>query len=158
MPLTLRKAMLQDSALLLALRNDPVTVAMSITNKPVTEAEHDRWLVRVLCDTSWHVYVAMADVRVEAWQPEDWQPVGTGRLQESEPTVVTVSYAIGAPWRGRGYGGQVLDQLCEQAIRLGYGQIRALVRPRNTPSIRLLLGQQFEAENVELWTFRRSLF
>lgn len=136
--LTLRLATLADSALILTWRNDPETIAMSATQRAVTEAEHDRWYIQALTDLTVHLYVV-----------EDGEAMGMGRINE-ERGVAILSYSVDARYRGRGYGGELVAALTAKAYELGYTSIQALVRHANTASIRALLGQGFAIDPHEL--------
>ena len=154
--LMLRKATLADSSLILAWRNDPEAIAMSTTQRAVTEAEHDRWYIKVLTDITVHLYVAETDIRTEAWQPETIASVGMGRINE-ERGVAVLSYSIDKGIRGHGYGGELVAALTAKAYELGYTSIQADVRHTNTASIRALLGQGFEIELHELLRLMKEI-
>ena len=147
--LTLRKATLADSPLILAWRNDPEAVDMSGTGRAVTEAEHDRWYIKTLTAITVHLYVAEADVRTEAWQPETIAAIGMGRINE-ECGVAILSYSVDKDHRGQGYGGELVADLCAKAYELGCTSIQAVCRHANTASVRALLGQGFEIDDREL--------
>jgi RimJ/RimL family protein N-acetyltransferase len=145
--LTLRKATLADSGLLLRWRNDLEAIAMSTTSRAVTEAEHDRWFVKTLTDITVHLYVAEDPIDYGPSQP--WLPVGMGRINE-ERGVAILSYSVDANYRGQGYGGELVAALTAKAYELGFTSIQAVVRHANTASIRALLGQGYEIDPHEL--------
>jgi RimJ/RimL family protein N-acetyltransferase len=158
MSLTLRKATLADSALLFRWRNEPETVLASIVQKPVTEAEHDRWLIKVLSDKTWHLYIAENNWPRYENEPEDFgkELIGMGRLQEVGPHRAVVSYSVDAHHRVRGFGGQIVAALCVKALELGYTSLRADARRESTASIRALLAAGFEFSPVELLTLEKN--
>lgn len=153
MSLSLRKATLKDSDLLLAWRNDPDVVAWSATGRPVTEAEHDRWIMKALSDQTWHLYIAQEPVDYGPSQP--WLLVGMGRITESAPGVATLGYSIAAEHRAQGFGAALVALLCQKAYELGYLSIQAVSRHGNTASIRALLGNGFEIDQPELLQLTR---
>ena len=159
--LTLRKATLADSNLILAWRNDPETIAMSTTQRGVTEAEHDRWYIKTLTDITVHLYVAvicldgLSDAQIAQYKIglEDIEAneieIGMGRINE-ECGVAVLSYSIDKAYRGQGYGGELVADLCAKACELGCTSIQAVCRHANTASVRALLGQGFEIDDREL--------
>ena len=54
----LRTATIKDAPQLMAWRNDPLTVAMSVTKREVTTREHLAWLKRFLKQPGAHLYLA----------------------------------------------------------------------------------------------------
>jgi RimJ/RimL family protein N-acetyltransferase len=141
MSLVLRKALLSDSSLLLAWRNDPDVIASVTSQRAVTEAEHDRWLIKVLSDKTNHVYIAVIS---------DDTPIGMGRINEGAPGVAVLSYSIASEHRRDGFGSELVLELCQEAHRLGYRSIQAVARHRNTASLKCLLSNGFTIDQDEL--------
>ena len=150
--LTLRKATLADSNLILAWRNDAEAVATSTTQLAVTEAEHDRWYIKVLTDLTVHLYVAETD----GGAMEGQRSIGMGRINE-ERGVAVLSYSIDANYRGLGYGGELVAALTAKAYEFGYVSIQAVCRCSNTASVRALLRQGFEIDPPELLQLRKKI-
>jgi RimJ/RimL family protein N-acetyltransferase len=150
MPLTLRKATLADSAILLAWRNDPDVIATSASGRGVTQAEHEAWFIKTLTDCTVHVYLA-------DWL-DDYLRVtgcGMGRINE-EAGVAVLSYSIAKEWRGQQFGHHLVGALVQQAYELGYTSIQAVSRHSNTASIRALLSQGFQIKQAELLELRHK--
>jgi pseudaminic acid synthase len=124
--LTLRRATKQDSAALLAWRNDPHTRAMSITNDEVTVNEHDAWLARSLEASNRWLFVAETAGR----------PVGVVRLDAHGPASIEVSLTVAPGERGKGYAVAMLRAAEAEARAHGAGHLVAVLKPDNTASRR----------------------
>ena len=133
--MTLRSATLDDAKLLLAWRNEPAVVAMSMSGKPVTEEEHERWLADSLAMTSRHLYIAELDGAAT--------PVGMGVLNGTRPDCAALGYSVAKGYRGQGYGGLIISDLCMNAYTLGYRQMLAEVHYQNTASLLALQRMGF---------------
>jgi RimJ/RimL family protein N-acetyltransferase len=123
---TLRAARDDDSASLLAWRNDPDAVRFSVSGRPVTVEEHQRWFSRVVGDPE----------RARLWIAEQGnEAVGQVRV-DINAGVGTVSIAVDSGHRGRGVGTAMLRALTE-SVRTGGGPLHlvALVRADNTASL-----------------------
>lgn len=145
MSLALRKATLNDSDQLFRWRNDPDVIATSTSQRAVTEAEHDRWLIKVLSDKTLHLYIAVVS---------DNDPVGMGRIKDEDDLAV-LSYSIAAEHRGQGFGGQLVAALCDKAYELGFTSIQAVVRRQNTASLKSLLSNGFTIQANELLVLKK---
>ena len=136
--LTLRAATLADAALLLAWRNDPVTLAASFTSGEVTADEHEAWLTRRLADPSCQLWIA----------EQAGAPVGQARIDADGE----ISISIDSAARGRGLAAQVIELACRAATA---PIIVARVKSDNQASLRAFVAAGFEqvrasAESVEL--------
>ena len=161
MSLSLRKATLNDSDLLLQWRNDPDVIATSITRKGVTEAEHDRWLVKALSDKACHLYIAeIQDPRYVVMEDGCGELVfnagGMGRIN-GEHGVAILSYSLAKEHRGDGHAGVLVAALCDKAWELGYTSIQAVARHGNTASLRALLSNGFTVSEHELLRLEKTL-
>jgi RimJ/RimL family protein N-acetyltransferase len=155
MSLTLCKATLNHSDLLLTWRNDPDVITMSASGKAVTEAEHDRWLVKVLSDKSWHLYIAEINIPVFPTNfAGEVRSIGMGRIND-EHGVAVLSYSVAREHRGKGLAGELVAVLCDKACELGYTSIQAVARHRNTASIKALLSNGFTIQDHELLTLKK---
>jgi RimJ/RimL family protein N-acetyltransferase len=152
--LTLRKATFDDSALLLRWRNDSETIAMSQTQRAVTETEHTRWFVKALADTTIHLYIAEEPIDYGPIQP--WLPIGMGRIIEDRGVAI-LSYSVDVDYRNSGYGGELVSTLTAKAYELGYTSIQAVVRHANTPSIKALLRDGFHIDASELLRLTKEM-
>lgn len=139
----LRKATFDDNARLLEWHNDPVALAVSRTKVMATKLAHERWLRSVLDDPTCHLFICDDDVKSEAWQAIDIQPVGMGRLQTIQNGVAELSYCVAPAYRDDGYGYEIVELLIDQARALGICQIQADVHTHNYASLKILLGRNF---------------
>ena len=135
--LQLRLAGPDDSATFRSLRNDPVTVGFSTTNRAVDPDEHRRWYTDRLDDPASRLWVAELDGAA----------VGTLRLQV-ETGVGRVSIAVDERYRGQGLGRQML--LAGRARVADDWQVHtleALIHPLNQPSRRAFASVGFSQVN-----------
>lgn len=123
-PLRLRPARADDWQVLLDWRNDPATVAASVTPGLVEPDAHRAWLARTL-----------ADPAVTLWLAEDTTgPVGTLRLTPwADGQEMSITLAPAA--RGRGLAATLIALACDEA-RSGPGPFHACIKPGNTASRR----------------------
>lgn len=150
--ITLRRATLADSPLLLRWRNDPEVLC---GQRPATDAERDRWMIHALQDKRWHLYIAQREVDQSYQLPDLASPVGMGCLAETPLHVAVVTY-LAAP-ECREVGGQILAALCAEALKLGCRALRAEVMRENVVSIQALLSAGFEFSPVEVLTLEKGL-
>jgi UDP-2,4-diacetamido-2,4,6-trideoxy-beta-L-altropyranose hydrolase len=123
---TLRPATKDDAALLLDWRNDSEAIRFSVSGHGVNPAEHREWLSARLNDPSTHLWIA----------EQGGDAVGQVRVDVQDGTG-TVSVAIAASQRGRGFGSAVLQAMVLEMERNGdTGRLRALAHSENTASIR----------------------
>ena len=126
MTVALRAATMADAELLLTWRNDEATRAASIHRDPVPLADHLAWLERVLAAPQRHLFVG---------QLGD-ETIGTVRLDgDGDRAEVNITLAPGA--RGRGLSKALLRALADEATRLGYRALDAVVRHDNPASLAL---------------------
>jgi len=142
----LRPALENDSAMLLALRNDPDAVGFSVSGRAVTVAEHERWFRRVRDDPAHHrLWIA----------EEDGRPVGQVRVDVTGD-IGTVSIGVAAGHRGRGVGTSMLHAVVAKVgVDAAPSRLTAVVRPDNPASLRAFAAAGFRrvaagAELVEL--------
>jgi RimJ/RimL family protein N-acetyltransferase len=153
--IVLRLATFRDCERFMFWRNDPDAIKMSTTKKSVTKDEHESWFIQALANKRIYLYVAETDVRTEAWQPVDLQPVGMGRIN-IDRDVAVLSYSVDRDHRGRGYAGEIITQLCLNAYQLGVMRIQAVTRYANRASIRALLQNDFTLPEDKLLLFERK--
>jgi spore coat polysaccharide biosynthesis predicted glycosyltransferase SpsG/RimJ/RimL family protein N-acetyltransferase len=96
--LEIRPAAIDDAALLLSWRNDPVTRASSRSTEEVGLADHMAWLERVLADPDRRLYVAL----------DHGAPVATVRWDRHDSGAWEASITVAASARGRGTAGAAL--------------------------------------------------
>jgi UDP-2,4-diacetamido-2,4,6-trideoxy-beta-L-altropyranose hydrolase len=142
----LRPAQEEDSARLLALRNDPDAVGFSVSGRAVTVEEHERWFRRVRDDPAHH----------RLWIAEQGgEPVGQVRVDITGGTG-TVSIAVEAGHRGRGVGTSMLQAVVAQVgVEGAPSRLTSVVRSDNAASLRAFAAAGFRqvatgAEFLEL--------
>ena len=132
--LTLRPAVAEDAARLLAWRNDPEVRAASFSQDPVPVADHERWLASKLADPDVHLLIAELDAR----------PLGQVRLDRLGPDEVEISVSLASEARGKGVGPQMLERAAEVARgEFGPSTLVARVRPENERSLRTFAAAGF---------------
>jgi RimJ/RimL family protein N-acetyltransferase len=122
--LRLRPARLADAEILLAWRNDPLTVAASHTDRPVASQEHRRWLASNLDNPDRRLYVAETE----------GVAAGTVRL-DRDGDGWRLSWTVAPAFRGRGLG-KAMVRLVAQGLS---GTVRAEVKAANAASARIAL-------------------
>jgi RimJ/RimL family protein N-acetyltransferase len=133
---TLRPATPEDSARLREWRNDPETVAASLSGRGVEPAEHEAWLERVLADPAERLFVI----------EENGEPVGQLRLQRRGEGTLEVHIGLAASARGRGLGRRALELAWEQA---GGEPLVARVLAGNERSLRAFAAAGFDERSRE---------
>jgi UDP-2,4-diacetamido-2,4,6-trideoxy-beta-L-altropyranose hydrolase len=131
---TLRSAREDDSAMLMALRNDPDAIAFSVSGRAVTAEEHERWFARVLADQAPH----------RLWIAEsNGEPVGQLRIDIAADSG-TVSIAVSPEHRGRGIATAMLQALVSNVAAEGTpSRLTAVVRSDNAASRRAFAAVGF---------------
>ncbi|MEA5090915.1 UDP-2,4-diacetamido-2,4,6-trideoxy-beta-L-altropyranose hydrolase [Solidesulfovibrio sp.] len=120
--LRLLPARAADAETLLAWRNDPQTVAVSHTDRPVAPDEHRRWLAASLKNPDRRLYLA----------EEGGVPAGTVRLDRDGDGWL-LSWTVAPGFRGRGLG-KAMVRLAADALS---GPVRAEVKAGNAASARI---------------------
>lgn len=110
----LRKVTWEDAKLLLDWSNDEEVRKNSFCTNKITWEEHVRWLERKLDDERCLFYIYMSEK----------EAVGQIRVDISERTG-TISYSIGKAFRGKGYGGRMLNAM-EKLIKNEHSEVSCL--------------------------------
>jgi L-amino acid N-acyltransferase YncA len=120
--------------MLLALRNDPDAVSLSVTGRAVTAEEHERWFRRVRDDPAHH----------RLWIAEqDSEPVGQMRVDIAGDTG-TVSITVHSDHRRHGLGTAMLRAMVVRVAVEGVpSRLTAVVRADNTASLRAFTAADF---------------
>jgi RimJ/RimL family protein N-acetyltransferase len=140
---TLRRARDDDAERLFEWRNDPDAVRFSVSGRPVTADDHERWFSTRRDRPQVHIWIA----------EEKGTPVGQVRVDVTS-SIGVVSVAIAAAHRGRGIGSEVLRaMIAEMTAGGGVRILRAFVHPGNPQSIRA-----FEKVGFRLSTATQSSF
>ena len=135
----LREASMEDAAIILEWRNDPVTVANSITKCGVTPEAHLKWMENVIQNPLRKLFILEVD----------GYPVGQLRLDLKENSIAEISYGLGADHRGKGYGRLLIEQAEEMAATLGLTELNAEVLLHNKASSDIFRMLGFEEEKKE---------
>ncbi|MFT3928206.1 MAG: pseudaminic acid synthase [Myxococcales bacterium] len=149
--LVLRRATLEDSALLLSWRNDELTRQMSVSKHEVKAEEHRRWLEASLANSSRALFVAL----------EGALPVGTLRLDYQHQEAAEVSLTLAPEARGRGLAAPLLRLLEREAAQLGVLTLVAQILPENQRSAQAFKRAGYygfaerQSEVPALWCERR---
>lgn len=150
MRIVLRLATLDDSEFLLELRNDPETVRHSFVQRKTSRDQHEAWLSRVLADSTERLFIAEVEN----------SPVGRGHLNAFMDGVY-VSVSVAAPYRGKGYGREIVSELTGYALDWKPAKpVRAEIRPENIASKKVFAATGFRCVRldpvVDLWEYRHA--
>lgn len=135
-PVRLRKATQQDSAFLLALRNDDAVRQNSFHHEMVSEEEHEQWLQRVLADEGRTLWIAE--------NAGDGTPVGQIRLDDEGDAGYEISYSVAPTYRGQ-HVGTIMIGVLMQTLASPAGDVRVFARvlPENFASGKVFLHNGF---------------
>ncbi len=139
----LRRATLQDSALLLDWRNDPITREASHQASLVQPDEHIAWLTDILNDQARELYMA----------EESGQVVGTVRAELTDG-IYELSWSVAPMARGRGVATRMVALLTAQIS----APIRAEIKAGNLASERVAerAGMTFLQRVGDVLHYRRG--
>ncbi len=132
----LRQATMHDSDFLFAWRNDPATLAASLSTAAVPREDHDQWMqLNVAHGYPLHL-VLMAEGVLGA--------IGVVRFDTAKRDVMTfnVSMTLAPQHRGKGMAAGILDQAC--GLMSEY-RLDAAIRSNNKASQRVFERCGFEA-------------
>lgn len=132
---TLRPIAPEDSADLLAWRNDPLTRANSRSTDPISHEAHAAWLSRVIADANRHVWIGL----------EGTEKVGTCSALLHEDGSVEISVTVAPDARGRRLVATLVAGAVEEAKTLWPGaRLRAEIKPDNAASRKAFEACGFE--------------
>lgn len=129
--LMFRHARMEDAALLLGWRNDPVTREMSFNTRMITMEEHLTWLVQQLMGRSKWIYMAL----------KNEQPVGVIRAEE-RGNIVELHITISPDHRGKGFSTLAILWMMER-LSIKKKLFVARIKDINAPSIGAFLSAGF---------------
>jgi RimJ/RimL family protein N-acetyltransferase len=140
--ITLRQTSINDLAILLEWRNDPLTRNASHNSDEVTQGEHEQWLKATLNNPDRQLYIA----------EENGESVGTVRVDFSNG-VYELSWTVSPKARGRGVGKRMVALLANKIK----DPIRAEIKVGNTASVRIAehIGMSFQCEKDDVMYYRR---
>lgn len=122
---TLRPITVEDSADLLAWRNDPLTRDNSRNADAVTQQEHVAWLSRVTADPNRRVWIGV----------EGGVPVGTTSALRDDGGTVEISVTVAPAARGHGLAAVLIRLAVAWAREIWPdARIRAEIKPDNRAS------------------------
>jgi RimJ/RimL family protein N-acetyltransferase len=136
MVISVRRASLQDSNILMEWRNDPVTVHGSRVQQQVTKSEHEIWLNSVFANEKRILLIAeMANVAV-----------GTVRFDpQSDFGDYEVSITLAPEARGKGLAALILTKSQEWlASHVSVSTLHAFVQSDNAASMSLFRKSGYE--------------
>lgn len=138
---------MEDALVLFQWKNDPETIANSITKRGVTMEEHMNWLQKVTDNPNRQLFVFEVN----------GEPVGQLRL-DIEGSMAEISYSLAAEHRGKGLGRVLLEQAEAKADELGIEELTAEVLSHNVASQKLFKKLGFEEEQQEVIYFYRKRY
>lgn len=143
----LRPATMDDSAMLLELRNERGVREASFTMDIVEPDEHHAWLTRKLADPSCLLCVV----------EHDGAPIGQVRL-DLDGEEAELSISLFPAERGHGLGRQAIG-LAIDDVPAEIRTVKALVKMTNAPSLAVFKAAGFarerQADGVVTFTFQR---
>ncbi len=139
----LRPATSDDAELLLRWRNEPFTVAASLTPRTVDRDEHLAWLANVLNDPLRQLFI-VEDAR---------NPVGMARADVHDGTC-ELSWSVDSDHRGKGLAKEIVAALIAGVS----GPLTARIRVDNLASIRVATqaGLKLIRESDGVFVFERK--
>lgn len=152
----LRKATMGDAELLFQWKNDPDTIANSITKRGVTMEEHIHWLQNVIHNSNRQLFILEIDGVPVGQLRLDMEVMDRGydEIQNNEnvPDIMAeISYGLALEHRGKGIGRVLLEQAEGLAKTLRLKELTAEVLPHNIASMKLFRSLDFEeTQNGEL--------
>lgn len=131
--LCFRPAVESDRDILLEWANEAETRKQSFQDRRITPEEHNQWFQRVLEDENIRILILCLR----------GQPVGSMRFFIEGANAV-LSYSIDHRYRGRGFGQELIKMAVDYGRKnLGISSLRAVTKPDNTASRKVLLRNGF---------------
>ena len=138
---------MEDALVLFQWKNDPETIANSITKRGVTMEEHMNWLQKVTDNPNRQLFIFEVN----------GEPVGQLRL-DIEGSMAEISYGLAAEYRGKGLGRVLLEQAEAKVNELGIEELTAEVLSHNVASQKLFKKLGFEEKQQEVIYFYRKRY
>lgn len=130
---TIRTAVKEDLPELTEIYNEAVSAGFQTADtQPFTVQEREKWFAAH--QSNFPVYVILADQQVAGYCSLSSYRNGRAALKFT----AEISYYIRSSRQGKGMGYQLLQFTVQQALKLGFKTLIAIVLDRNLPSIRLL--------------------
>ena len=164
--IVLRKATLDDAKLLFQWKNDPETIANSITKRGVTMEEHMNWLEKVVDDPKRQLYILeinqipVAQLRLDIeYLEKESDTIVLEDIKQVTAITAEISYGLAAEYRGKGLGKVLLEQAELIAQVYGFDQLTAEVLPHNLASQKLFKKLGYVEEQKEnLYVYTKKVF
>ena len=125
----LRKANLEDAALLFEWANDREVREMSVHSESIQWPAHLHWMQERLMDANTKMFI------LESGDT----PIGQIRF-DKRGSEWHIGYSIAASSRGKGYGSKIIEMGLKEIMQ---GKIIALVKPTNIASVRIFTSAGF---------------
>ena len=133
--LQLRPVREEDCELLWHWTNDPLIRSVSFSSEYISWVDHVQWFTSKLSDRNCIFYIA--------WNKKN-MPIGQVRYEINHKEA-TISVAVSQPFRGCGYGRQVILLGCQKIGQYsGIEKINAYVKPNNLASLKVFLKCGFQ--------------
>lgn len=143
MSIILERARPSDWARLYAWRNDQATRDASLTQEPVSLAEHLAWLKETLAKPTTRLYVVRHPIMSVY--------LGTVRLDALKAGVVEISLTVAPEARGMGHA-QAIVRAATSRVAGEFPtarRVKALVRETNYRSLRVFADSGYEVKDVK---------
>ena len=157
--IVLRKATMEDAELLFRWKNDPDTIANSITKRGVTMEEHVNWLQKVMENSNRQLFILeveqipVGQLRLDLAVLEE----DNSQSQKNMPAITAeISYGLGVEYRGKGLGRVLLEQAESLVWLLNLKELTAEVLPHNMASQKLFRSLGFvEEQKDDIYVYRK---
>ena len=161
--IVLRKATMEDAELLFQWKNDPDTIANSITKRGVSMEEHVNWLQKVIHNPNRQLFVLEIDeipvgqLRLDMEIMEQVENKEIHNYSNIPDITAEISYSLALEHRGKGLGRVLLEQAESLAEALNLKELTAEVLPHNIASQKLFRSLGFAEEQKDnLYVYRKT--
>ena len=161
--IVLRKATMEDAELLFRWKNDPDTIANSITKRGVTMEEHVNWLQKVIDNPDRQLFildidgVSVGQLRLDMEIMEQVENKEIHNYSNIPNITAEISYGLALEHRGKGLGRVLLEQAESLAGVLNLKELTAEVLPHNIASQKLFRSLGFaEEQKDDLYVYRKT--
>lgn len=161
----LRRASMDDAALLLQWKNERSTLENSFCQHPVAEEEHLKWLQQVIQDPHRQLFVLeiegkpVGQLRLDLKPMEMEEEIILKDGKTEKGVMAEISYGVGEKFRGKGYGRILLEEAQTLAETFCISLLKAEVLLHNEISRTLFcrLGYE-EIKKEDRYEYRKSCF
>jgi UDP-2,4-diacetamido-2,4,6-trideoxy-beta-L-altropyranose hydrolase len=143
-----RLARMADAKAVWEINNDPVARQNAVNHDPIPLQDHLKWFEASLVNENRFLWVLEDDSHVH----------GVVRADFNQDDA-RISIAVAAKSRGQGVGGRLLSAAVERLEKMGSCRtISAIIRPKNTASVRVFEKAGFQFQRDEILSDERFLF